>query len=118
MHDDQPILDETPLGVLAGLPGGQESVLELVEIFDEDVPSRLSLIRDYLADGRGKDACIEAHGLKGGAANMGLMRFAGLAGEMEHRLRDAPDASCADLLEALEAAFPEAMTALRGAFGN
>ena len=71
-----PLLDPAPLQSLYTLPGGKEAVVELIGIVEEDVPMRLNLIREFLAEGRFKDAGIEAHSLKGGAGNMGLRRFA------------------------------------------
>lgn len=111
-----PLLDSAPLQSLYTLPGGPESVLELIGIVEEDVPMRLTLIREFLAEQRFKDAGIEAHSLKGGAGNMGLRRFSEVAKALEFRLRDEEAPECEDLIVSLEALYPPSIEALKQAF--
>lgn len=111
-----PVLDPAPLQSLYTLPGGREAVAELIGIVEADVPMRLKLIREFLAEGRYKDAGIEAHGLKGGAGNMGLRRFAEIAKTLEFRLRDEAAPDWEDLLAALEELYPPSLEALKKAF--
>ena len=111
-----PLLDPAPLQSLYILPGGKEAVVELIGIVEEDVPMRLNLIREFLAEGRFKDAGIEAHSLKGGAGNMGLRRFAEVAKALEFRLRDEDAPDCEDLLSALGELYPPSLEALKTAF--
>lgn len=116
MDSSLPLLDPAPLNSLYSLPGGRESVIELIGIVEEDVPMRFRLIRDFLAEARFKDAGIEAHSLKGGAGNMGLQRFADVAKTLEFRLRDEDAPDCEDLLAALEELYPLSLAALKQAF--
>ena len=116
MYLTLPLLDPAPLQSLYALPGGPEAVLELIGIVEEDVPMRLNLIREFLAERRFKDAGIEAHSIKGGAGNMGLRRFADVARLLEFRLRDEEAPDCEDLLAALEAIYPPSLEALKQAF--
>jgi HPt (histidine-containing phosphotransfer) domain-containing protein len=111
-----PLLDPAPLKSLYLLPGGPESVLELIGIVEEDLPMRLRLIREFLGEGRYRDAGIEAHSLKGGAGNMGLRRFADVAKDLEYRLRDEGAPDCEGLLLAMEELFPPSLEALKTAF--
>lgn len=111
-----PLLDPAPLKSLYVLPGGPESVAELIGIVEEDLPMRLRLIREFLSEGRTKDAGIEAHSLKGGAGNMGLRRFADVAKELEYRLRDEDSPDCEGLLLVMEELFPPSLEALKVAF--
>lgn len=111
-----PLLDPSPLQSLVTLPGGRESVLELIGIVEEDMPMRMKLVREFLSDGRFKDAGMEAHSLKGGAGNMGLQRYAEVAKAIEYRLRDEDAPDCTDLLAVLEELYPPSLAALKAAF--
>lgn len=116
MDPTLPLLDPAPLQSLYTLPGGKESVVELIQIVEEDVPLRLDLIKEFLSDGRFKDAGIEAHSLKGGAGNMGLRRLAEVARVLEFRLRDEIAPDCTDLLGELNELYPPSLEAMKKEF--
>lgn len=116
MDPDLPILDDIPLRSLWELPGGAESVLEIIQIFEEDTPQRLAGIREAVAKGDVKAATMEAHSLKGGAGNLGLLRVAELGKVLEHQFRDRGDLACEPLLEELGREIPRALAALKAAF--
>lgn len=111
-----PLFDPTSLNSLYTLPGGAESVLELIQIVEEDLPQRLGLIREFLAEGRFRDAGIEAHSLKGGAGNMGLHRLSEVARVLEQRLRNEEAPDCTELLALLVDLYPPSLKALKEAF--
>ncbi len=116
MDTNDPILDPAPLQSLNALPGGSAAVQELLQIFQEDVPQRIAAIRERLAEGQAKEGSIEAHSLKGGASNLGLLRLAKVAKALEHRLREEENLDCSALIQELEAEYPVALGALRAAF--
>lgn len=116
MDSGLPLIDPSPLRSLYSLPGGPEAVIELIGIVEEDVPHRLGLLREFLSDGRFKEAGIEAHSLKGGAGNMGLRRFAEVARMLEFLLREELAPDCEGLVKALEELYPPSLEALKTAF--
>lgn len=116
MDPNLPTLDDTPLRSLYELPGGAESVVELIQIFEEDTPQRIAALKEALARGDTKAACMEAHSLKGGAGNMGLLRVAELARVLEHRYREGTNLTSEPVLSQLEAEIPRALAGLREAF--
>jgi HPt (histidine-containing phosphotransfer) domain-containing protein len=113
---DLPILDPNQLGSLLDLGADLDLVRELVGLFVEDVPPRLISIQKALAEGNVDQVMEDAHHLKGSLGNMGLLRFADLARQMEEEARAGSLKSAPELLEAMHSAFPEGHAALKEAF--
>ncbi len=84
----EPILDPTCLDVLR-VPGDPQALRELVDLFREDAPARLSQLCAAIAAQDQATAKISAHSAKGSAANLGGRRFAALAGQAEIMARVA-----------------------------
>lgn len=113
---DLPILDPNQLGSLLDLGADLDLVQELVGLFVEDVPPRLASIQKALAEGIVDQVMEDAHHLKGSLGNMGLVRFADLARQMEDEARGGSLKSAPELLEAMLVAYQEGHAALREAF--
>jgi two-component system, sensor histidine kinase and response regulator len=95
-----------------GREGEPEILVELVDIFLQDVPSRRESLRDAL--GRGDAGALEstAHTLKGSCANLGVRRMTETAALLEETARRGDLAPVPDLLKRLDDEFEEARTEL------
>lgn len=93
-----------PCGALLNRVGGDVAIFaELCDLFLEDAPRRLELIRSALSVADARTVVREAHAYKGAAAAFDAEEVVSAARQLEHvaasgDLRDAPK-----LLEALEA---------------
>ena len=91
-------------------------VQELIGLLKEDVPPRILSLASAL-DSADEDLSIqEAHQLKGATGNLGLQRFAALAGQVEDCAREGAWDEARGLVKALPAAYDEALAALLAAF--
>ncbi len=95
---------------------GIELVQELLGILREDVPLRFSLMQSGLEARDAERVMMEAHQLKGSAANLGLLRLAELARLIEAEARAGRLEPVADWLQAIPAALEEGLVALAQAF--
>jgi two-component system sensor histidine kinase/response regulator len=108
-------LDPAPLDALASLQseGDPDVVGELVGVFVEEAPGRLSGMRAAV---EARDASAlerAAHGLKGTAASLGAVRVAAVCRSIEEAARAGSVGTAPALLEALEPALAAAGVALR-----
>lgn len=91
-------------------------VQELIGLLKEDVPPRILTLEKALGAADEGLSVQEAHQLKGATANLGLQRFADLAGRIEEGAREGRWEEARELVEALPAAYSEALAALLAAF--
>ena len=63
--------------------GGPEMVVEILQIFLEDTPKRMAELRAAVESGSAERIRREAHGLKGGCAQIGAHPLAMLAATLE-----------------------------------
>ncbi len=111
-----PILDPQPLRDLLDIGAETGLVQELIALYEEDVPPRIVGVREGLADGDLPKILMEAHQMKGALSNLGLVRFADLASRIEAEARTGSLDATPALIEALPAAYDEALVALNEAF--
>lgn len=111
-----PVLDPQPLRDLLDLGAETGLVQELIVLYVEDVPPRIEAVREGLADGDLAKILMEAHQMKGALSNLGLVRFADLASRIEAEARNGCLEASPTLIEALPAAYDEALAALNQAF--
>jgi HPt (histidine-containing phosphotransfer) domain-containing protein len=83
------VLDLEILANLRDLPGeGDDGLLgELIDLFAQDAPARLVLLRAAVLQGDAKQVTQIAHSLKGSSANLGATYMAGLCNDLEQRAR-------------------------------
>jgi len=93
-----------------------ELVWELMALFHEDAPARMTALAAALAVQDAAAAIMEAHQLKGALGNLGLLRFADMAAEIETHLREGRVESANLLTRELPTAYAEAREALQAAF--
>lgn len=111
-----PILDAQPLRDLLELGAEEGLVQELIALYQEDVPPRMTSLSEAMAAGDLARMLTEAHQLKGALGNLGLMRFADMAARIEAEARAGGLVEGPVLVEALPAAYDEGLAAFREAF--
>ncbi len=114
--NDLPVLDPHPLQELLDIGAGLELVQELIGILREDVPLRMTLMQSGLATKDPEKVMMEAHQLKGSAGNLGLLRLAELARQIEVEARAGQLVHVPAWLEAMPGALEEGLAALGQAF--
>jgi HPt (histidine-containing phosphotransfer) domain-containing protein len=103
---------ETVAGLRDLSPDDPNFLRELIDMFVQDVPTRLAEIEQALAK---KDAVLltrAAHTIKGSGSNFGAAGLAKISLAMEHQGRQADFAGAAAALPALKAEFALVATAL------
>jgi PAS domain S-box-containing protein len=108
-------LDPTRLGELRDLvgPGGLGGVVGLIDIFLQDTPARIEVLRDAIARGDRDGLRREAHTLKGSAANIGAEGLAALSREMETAAAGADPGRSLQILLLMGEEFGRVQEALR-----
>jgi HPt (histidine-containing phosphotransfer) domain-containing protein len=92
-----------PALVLELADGDDELIADLVAAFSADSSTRRTLMRQSLASGQRDQIRTQAHGLKGGAGQVGLTEFASLCQRIEHGALTASLSELAAWLEEMEA---------------
>jgi CheY-like chemotaxis protein len=77
------VVDMTRLNELAQQAGTDSIVIELSQIFLEDIATRLQVLRAAYHDGKLLQFQRTAHTIKGAAGNFGAARLAAIAGALE-----------------------------------
>jgi CheY-like chemotaxis protein/HPt (histidine-containing phosphotransfer) domain-containing protein len=107
---------EDPLDpdVLAGLRelGDAELLAELVELFVDDAPSRISALRDAFEKDDAEAVERIAHTLKGSCGNMGALRLAEICENLQVIGHSGDLSEASELIEQLEAEFGRVRQAL------
>lgn len=109
------ILDAETLAALRSLQddGEDDLLAELIDLFLEDAPERLGLIRAALAAGDWVGLAERAHSLKGSCASLGAVQMASLCGRLEAMGRDLAQRSDAvDVFGELEQEYARVHDAL------
>lgn len=112
---DGPVLDTAVIDGLRELGGDEDPglVLELIEMFLDDAPSRLSEMMKGLEVGDLELMTRSVHTLKSSAANMGAMLLSSICKEMEAAAREQDVARYAAMTEACRQAYDRSASALR-----
>jgi len=94
-------------GMLERAMGDQKLAAEILNAFLEDMPLQMDKLRELLRNGEVKSCGIQAHSIKGAAANIGGERLSQVALEME-QAGDAGDLNAiAARMDSLESRFVE-----------
>jgi two-component system, sensor histidine kinase and response regulator len=106
--------DPLDQSVLAGLRelGDQELLAELAELFLEDVPPQLEVLREAIEGGDAPSVERVGHTLKGSCGNMGALRMGTLCAELEEIGHSGELERAPVLFERLEAEFGRVRPAL------
>jgi HPt (histidine-containing phosphotransfer) domain-containing protein len=111
--DTSDLLDLTTLQNLVDLDDGGTGLLtEMIQIFREDTPRRLSDIVTAAAAGRAEELSRAGHALKGGAGALGAKALRYLAADLEALGRSGSAEAGPDLEARLEATFQASLQAL------
>ena len=105
--EDVPSVDWEVLDGLRGMGGAGEPDLlaELLQIFEEDAPARLSALREALKRGDAEGLVLAAHGLKGGSGSLGARRMAGISERIEASARSGDLSTASERISELEDEF-------------
>ena len=88
----------------AQIEGEPDFVVELIDIYLNEVPRLFDTIRNAMTTNDRPIAKRAAHSLRGSSANLGVLQMAALAGELEH-LENSSATTAAELLRSLEYEF-------------
>jgi len=93
---------------------GEDFLVELIDAYLDDGPMRLAGLRRAFDNGDVEAFTREAHSLKSSSANLGAMRVAAIAKEMERAGRAGEMAHMAEPVARAEAEFTLVRAALKG----
>ena len=88
----------------AQIEGEPDFVVELIDLYLNEVPRLLDVLRSAIENQDRALAKRTAHSLRGGSGNLGVLQIAALAGELEH-LENPCGGSARELLHQLESQF-------------
>lgn len=88
----------------AQMEGEPDFVVELIEIYLNEVPRLFDSIRKAITTNDRTTLRRSAHSLRGSSGNLGVLQMATIAGELEH-LENNSTTSAAELLRSLEDEF-------------
>jgi PAS domain S-box-containing protein len=91
---------------------------ELIVIFLEEVPGKLTMLRQALTDENAHTLSLIAHSLKSSSAQLGALHFSTLCRELETIGQSADLTGAADTLSVLEAEYVQVEAALRDAMAG
>ena len=89
----------------AQMEGEPDFVIELIEIYLNEVPRLFDTIRKAIANNDRTTLRRAAHSLRGSSGNLGVLQMASIAGELEHLENNSTSAVAAELLRSLKAEF-------------
>jgi TMAO reductase system sensor TorS len=98
------ILDQARLQELNEL-GGEELVLELLDVFRHDVPMQLAALREAIAAGDARSVQMLAHTVKGGSRNIGAVQLAEYCQSLEAAAKGGDLSRAGDLFAGIENEF-------------
>ena len=114
-----PDLDPEAIANLRALgdEGDDTFLREIIGIYLEDTPVRLSDLRVAVEKGDAALYTRSAHTIKGSSSNVGAMQVRCIAEKLEHRSKAEPHSALEPLRIELEAAFTRAAVELRKLIG-
>lgn len=87
--DDAPIVDESVLQMIAGMPGsdGVAFLTRIFALFESHAPKALLTLAESARDAGNEDIADAAHALKSMARNVGAVRLSNACGHLESQAR-------------------------------
>jgi HPt (histidine-containing phosphotransfer) domain-containing protein len=111
---DALVIDPQAIENLRALdPGNDEFLREIVGIFLDDTPRRITELEESLAAKDTAKFTRAAHSIKGSSANLGAMALRALAENLEHESRKTGLEGVGPQVAALKTEFGRAQTELR-----
>jgi two-component system sensor histidine kinase/response regulator len=111
LMNDSEILDQGALDRLKEW-GGDKLLAQMLRLYLDNAPGRMSQIHSGLADGNIKDTEKGAHSLKSSSANVGAEHVRRIAADIERAAAGGDVTAVQALLPSLENAFSQAIAAL------
>jgi two-component system, sensor histidine kinase and response regulator len=111
---EKEILDPKVLAELRELrePGMPDPLVELIDLFLKDAPSRIDKLRTAIAQNDPGALCAAAHSLKGSASNLGAKNMAEHCMHLEKQARAGMLTEAPQWLQRIETEFSRVYTAL------
>jgi PAS domain S-box-containing protein len=100
-----PIFDRA--GLSDRVTGSEEVIRQVLDLFLEDIPRRIEVLRSHIGAGDASRAGDEAHTIKGAAANIGGEALREVAFEIEKAGRTKDTVKLREMLPVLERRFQE-----------
>jgi HPt (histidine-containing phosphotransfer) domain-containing protein len=95
------VLDQERLKELDEL-GGESLVLELVQVFRNDLPVQCAALRRAVDAGDARSVQMVAHTMKGGSRNIGATQLAAYCQSLEHSAKTGNLAGASDMITSIE----------------
>jgi HPt (histidine-containing phosphotransfer) domain-containing protein len=113
--DDGSVLDQSVLNTLRKLtpPGEPDVLIEVLKLFLEEVPPRITRLRNAWAAGNIEELHRAAHSLKGSAGNIGARRLYDVCSQLDEKGKAGDRAAIPALVEALGVEFAKVETEIR-----
>lgn len=110
-----PVLDPAVIENLRQLtpPGEPDVLAEVLELFLQDVPRRLTRLRASCDAGDAAELHKTAHSLKGSAGNIGAPAMFAICHQLDDQARAGDLSDAKRLIDALEAEFARVEVAIR-----
>ncbi len=89
------------------MEGEPDIVIELIDLYVEDVPRRFEIMRSAISDGDRSAVQRQAHTVKGSSGNLGALGIAQICDRMERLEFDGPDSNLQALMDQLEQEFSD-----------
>jgi len=108
------LFDPSTLAMLLELEDGNDpsEVQSIVEQFREDAAGIFSKLATAIATNDLAATAAQAHSLKGGTSQLGMLQLAEIAGQIEVNARNEHTETLVSLLDSAQASYRVSMTAL------
>ena len=113
--EERPVLDPAVLNTLRKLtsPGEPDVLQEVLKLFLDDVPARLTRLRNAWASRNIEEVQRAAHSLKGSAGNIGARRLHALCSQLDDKGRSGDLDALGPLVDALGEEFDKVEAEIR-----
>tara|TARA_R110002072_G_scaffold13418_9_gene56218 strand:- start:13263 stop:13625 length:363 start_codon:yes stop_codon:yes gene_type:complete len=109
--EQSPIWDQEALK--GRLRGKTDRMVKLVNLFLDDMPPRMDLLKEQVLAANHADIGATAHTIKGVSANLGIMRLQFRAGELEQAAKNLESDKALFLLAAISDEYEQSEAALK-----
>ena len=114
------ILDQAVISGLRKLtpPGDPDVLAEVLKLFLEEVPPRITRLRNAWQAGNIEEVHRAAHSLKGSAGNIGALRLYAVCSQLDEKARLGDVAGATPFVDALGVEFGKVETEIRRLIGD
>jgi HPt (histidine-containing phosphotransfer) domain-containing protein len=112
---EAPVLDRAVTNALRTLtsPGEPDVLAEVLNLFLDEVPPRMTRLRNAWTAGNIEEVHRAAHSLKGSSGNIGARRLYGVCAQLDEKTRSGDLSGAAPLVDALGVEFDKVEAEIR-----